>query len=63
MKFLADENIEREFIGALRTANFENDFAEKFPEMNNALAAWYRLMRQNDFDSIAEVRGVFSERG
>ena len=36
-----------------------NDFAEKFPETNNALADWYRLMKQNDFDSIAEVRSVF----
>lgn len=36
-----------------------NDFAEKFPETNNALADWYRLMKQNDFDSIAEVRQIF----
>lgn len=36
-----------------------NEFAEKFPETNNALAEWYRLMKQNDFDSIAEVRKVF----
>lgn len=36
-----------------------NDFAEKFPEINNALADWYRLMKRNDFDSIAEVRSVF----
>ncbi len=36
-----------------------NEFAEKFPETNNALADWYRLMNQNDFDSIAEVRSVF----
>ncbi|MGI8789246.1 MAG: type II toxin-antitoxin system HigB family toxin [Pyrinomonadaceae bacterium] len=35
-----------------------NEFAEKFPETNNALADWYRLMKQNDFDSIAEVRKV-----
>ena len=37
-----------------------NEFAEKFPETNNALADWYRLMKQNNFDSIAEVRAVFS---
>lgn len=36
-----------------------NEFAEKFPEANNALSDWYRLMKQNDFDSIAEVRSVF----
>jgi len=36
-----------------------NDFAEKFPETKNALAEWYRLMKQNDFDSIAEIREVF----
>ncbi len=36
-----------------------NDFAERFPETNNALADWYRLMKQNNFDSIAEVRSVF----
>ena len=36
-----------------------NEFAERFPETTNALAEWYRLMNQNDFDSIAEVRKVF----
>ena len=36
-----------------------NEFAEKFPETNNALADWYRLMKQNNFDSIAEIRQVF----
>lgn len=36
-----------------------NEFAEKFPETTNALADWYRLMKQNDFNSIAEVRSVF----
>ena len=36
-----------------------NEFAEKFPETNNALADWYRLMKQNNFDSIAEVRNFF----
>jgi len=36
-----------------------NDFAGKFPETKNALAEWYRLMKQNDFDSIAEIRAVF----
>jgi mRNA interferase HigB len=36
-----------------------NEFVEKFPETTNALTDWYRLMKQNDFDSIAEVRSVF----
>ncbi len=36
-----------------------NEFAEKFPEMKNALADWYRQMKQNDFASIADVRKVF----
>lgn len=36
-----------------------NEFAEKFPDANNALADWYQLMKQNDFDSIAEVRQIF----
>ncbi len=34
-------------------------FSGKFPETKNALAEWYRLMKQNDFDSIAEIREVF----
>ena len=36
-----------------------NEFAEKFPETSNALADWYQLMKQNNFDSIAEVRQIF----
>lgn len=36
-----------------------NEFVEKFPETNSALADWYRLMKQNDFDSIADVRRIF----
>lgn len=36
-----------------------NEFAEKHPETNNALADWYRLMKSNDFDSITEVRQIF----
>ena len=37
-----------------------NEFAERFPETNNALADWYALMKRNNFDSIAEVREVFA---
>ena len=36
-----------------------NDFAGKFPETKNALAEWYRQMKQNDFVSIIEVRQIF----
>jgi len=37
-----------------------NEFAEKFPEAGNALADWYRLMKQNDFSSFAELKTIFS---
>ena len=37
-----------------------NEFADKYPELKNALAQWYRLMKQNDFHSFAELRSVFS---
>jgi len=36
-----------------------NEFAEKFPETQNALAQWYRQMNRTNFDSIAEVREIF----
>lgn len=37
-----------------------NEFADKHPEVRNALAQWYRLMKNNDFNSFAELRSVFS---
>jgi len=37
-----------------------NEFAEKYPETENALADWYRLIKQNDFLSFAELRKMFS---
>ncbi len=37
-----------------------NEFAEKYPETDNALADWYRLIKQNDFLSFAELRNMFS---
>ena len=37
-----------------------NEFADKYPEVKNALAQWYRLMKQNNFHSFAELRAVFS---
>lgn len=36
-----------------------NEFAEKFPETSSALAQWHQQMKQNDFDSIAEIRAIF----
>ena len=37
-----------------------NEFAEKYPETENALTDWYRLIKQNDFLSFAELRMMFS---
>ena len=36
-----------------------NEFVAKYPETNNALASWYRQMKQNDFASIEEIRKIF----
>ena len=36
-----------------------NEFAAKYPDTRSALASWYRLMKQNDFASIEEIRSVF----
>jgi mRNA interferase HigB len=37
-----------------------NEFADKYPEVRNALAQWYHLMKQNKFNSFAELRSVFA---
>jgi mRNA interferase HigB len=37
-----------------------NEFADKYPELKNPLAQWYRLMKQNNFQSFTELRSVFS---
>ena len=37
-----------------------NEFAERYPEVRNALAQWYYLIKQNNFNSFAELRSVFS---
>lgn len=37
-----------------------NEFAEKFPDAKNALADWYRLMKQNNFSNLAELKLIFS---
>ena len=36
-----------------------NEFAEKYPDAENALADWYRLIKQNDFPNFAELRMIF----
>ena len=37
-----------------------NEFAEKYPETENALADWYRLIKQNNFSNLAELKMLFS---
>jgi mRNA interferase HigB len=37
-----------------------NEFADKYPETGNALADWYRLIKQNNFSNYAELRKMFS---
>ncbi len=36
-----------------------NEFAEKHPATESALANWYRLMKSNNFSSFVELREVF----
>ena len=36
-----------------------NEFADKYPETKNALAHWYQLIKQNTFNSFAELRSAF----
>jgi mRNA interferase HigB len=36
-----------------------NEFADKYPETRNALAHWYQLVKQNNFNSFAELRSAF----
>jgi mRNA interferase HigB len=37
-----------------------NEFADRYPETRTALTHWYRLIKQNDFNSFAELRSKFS---
>ena len=37
-----------------------NEFAEKYPDTENALADWFRLMKQNNFPNFAEMKTIFS---
>jgi mRNA interferase HigB len=36
-----------------------NEFADKYPELRNALAHWYQLVERSNFNSFAELRSVF----
>ena len=36
-----------------------DEFAVRYPDTNNALAGWYRQIKQNNFDSIEEIRAIF----
>ena len=36
-----------------------NEFAVRYPDTINALADWYRQIKQNNFDSIEEIRAIF----
>jgi mRNA interferase HigB len=36
-----------------------NEFAEKHPDAQAALANWYGLIKRNDFSSFVELRRVF----
>lgn len=36
-----------------------NEFAKLHPDANNALAQWYKLIKQNEFASFVELRKLF----
>jgi mRNA interferase HigB len=36
-----------------------NEFAEKFPETESALANWYQNAKSNNFNNFAELRELF----
>ena len=36
-----------------------NQFATRHPDAHNALAEWYRIVKQQDFDSIDDIRKLF----
>ena len=38
-----------------------NEFSEKYSEAKTALARWYKLIKQNDFASFAELRATFPD--
>lgn len=36
-----------------------NEFAKLHPDVKNALAQWYKLIKQNEFASFIELRELF----
>ena len=36
-----------------------NEFAQKYPEIKNALAHWYSLAKRNNFSNFAELKAMF----
>lgn len=36
-----------------------NEFTEKYPETETALARWYKNIKKNDFSSFVELRKMF----
>lgn len=36
-----------------------NEFADRHPDVRNALAQWYMLIKQNDFATFVELRTLF----
>ena len=36
-----------------------NEFADRFPDAENALARWYQAIKSNNFDNFAELRELF----
>jgi mRNA interferase HigB len=36
-----------------------NEFAEKYPETETALAHWYSLAKRNNFSNLAELKRMF----
>jgi mRNA interferase HigB len=36
-----------------------NEFAKLRPDVKNALAQWYKLIKQNEFESFVELRASF----
>jgi mRNA interferase HigB len=36
-----------------------NEFAKLHPDVKNALAQWYKLIKQGEFSSFVELRRVF----
>jgi len=37
-----------------------NEFADRYPEVKTALRKWYKLVKQSNFNSFAQVKQIFS---